>query len=172
MLYLIALSVIVGAFIVFSCSSDDHGQVRHANLVGSQEVPPVTTSATGTLTLTISDDHTRIDYQLTLVPPFTSNLRFSHIHIQQPGVNGPVVLFFCTNDPPPAGVPVPQACPTAGGTITGFLTAADFTPSAMATALGVNSFADAVTQILSGNAYANAHTVTNPSGEIRGQIGP
>src|SRR5712691_7541436 len=86
MLYLIALSTIVGGFIVFSCSSDDNnGQVRHANLVGSQEVPPVTTAATGTVTLTISDDHTRIDYQLVTVGPFTSNVRFAHIHIQQPG---------------------------------------------------------------------------------------
>jgi len=172
MLYLVALSTIVGGFIVFSCSSDDNGQVRHANLVGSQEVPPVTTAATGTLTLTISDDHTRIAYQLVTVGPFTSNVRFAHIHIQQPGVNGPVVLFFCTNDPPPTGVPAPQACPTTGGTISGSLTAADFIPSTQAANLGINTFADAVAQILSGGAYANVHTVINPSGEIRAQIGP
>ena len=172
MLYLLVLSAIVGAFIVSGCPGGDNEAVHRANLVGSQEVPPRTTAATGTVTLTINDDRTRINYQWVAVGPFTSNLTGSHIHVQQPGANGPIVLHFCTNQTPPAGVPTPQACPTAGGTIAGTLTAADFIPSAAAAALGVNTFADAVAQILSGGAYVNAHTVTNPGGEIRGQIGP
>ena len=171
MLYLIALGT-VGAFVVLGCPGGDNEQVRRANLIGSQEVPPRTTAATGAVTLTINDAQTRITYREDLVPPFTSNLTGSHIHVQQPGANGPIVLHFCTNQTPPAGVPTPQACPTAGGTITGTLTAADFIPSAAATALGVNTFADAVAQILSGGAYVNAHTEVNTGGEIRGQLGP
>ena len=173
-LSLIALGAIVGALIVSGCPGGDNEEVRHATLLGSSEVPPRTTAATGAVTLTINDARTRITYREDLVPPFTSNLTGSHIHVQQPTANGPIVLHFCTNQTPPVGVLTPQACPTAGGTITGTLTAADFIPSAAATALGVNTFADAVAQILSGStgAYANAHTVTNPSGEVRGQIGP
>ena len=174
MFSLLALGTIVGALIVSGCPGGDDGQIRRANLVGSEETPqPVTTAATGTVSLTISSDRTRIDYQLVTVGPFTSNVRFAHIHIGPAGVSGSVVLFFCTNAAPPAGVPVPQACPTTGGTVTGFLTADDFiasSASAVAAGTGASTFADAVTNILSGNAYANVHTVTNGSGEIRGQL--
>jgi len=146
-------------------------QVRHANLTGAQEVPPVVTMATGTLTLNINDVRTQIDYRLELVGPFSSDLVVAHIHAGGPiGTNVSPNLFFCTNGTPPAGVPIPpQACPTAGGIITGTLTAADFVPNS-GTAAGVNNFADAVAHILSGNAYANAHTVMFPGGEVRGQI--
>jgi len=142
-------------------------QVRHANLTGSQENPPVTTAATGTLTLTINAARTQIDYRLDTVGPFSSNVTVAHIHIGPIGTNGPVVLFFCVNGTPPANVPVPQACPVAGGTITGTLTAADFIS---APGVGVTTFPDAVAHILSGDAYANVHTMTFGGGEIRGQI--
>jgi hypothetical protein len=36
----------------------------------------------------------------------------------------------------------------------------------------VPTFADAVAAILAGNTYINVHTSLNPSGEIRGQVGP
>jgi len=172
-LYLIALSALVSAFIVSGCAGGDEQEVRRADLVGSQEVPPVTTTATGTVTLTFSADRTRIDYQLGVVGPFSSNVRFAHIHIGPVGVNGSVVLFFCTNEAPPAGVPAPPACPASGATVTGSLTGANcIATSAAAVTSGTraSTFTDAVTQILVGNAYANMHTVTNPGGEIRGQL--
>ena len=140
-----------------------------SSLTGSQEVPPRTTAATGTVTLTISSDRARITYKVVTVGPFTSDVRQAHIHVQQPDVNGPVVLFYCTNLTPLAAVPTPQPCLTAGGTITGTHTAADFISSAAASALGVNTFADIVTSILNGSTYSNVHTVTFPVGEIRGQ---
>jgi len=145
-------------------------QVRHANLTGAQETPPVTiTTATGELTLTINAARTQVDYQLDLVGPFTSNIIFAHIHIGPVATAGPVVLFFCTNMAPPIGVPAPPACPVGAGTVTGTLTAANLTPQA---GVGVTTFPDTVTHILSGDAYANVHTVNFPAGEIRGQIEP
>jgi len=174
-LYLIALSVIAGALIVSGCSGDDEdGRIRSANLNGSQERPQaVTTAATGSVALTINPDQTRIDYTLITAGPFTSNVTQAHIHIGSADVAGSIVLFFCTNLTPPANVPRPQACPTTGGTISGFLTAGDFIPSsasAIAAGTGAGTFADAVANILRGNAYANVHTVTNGGGEIRGQL--
>src|SRR5262249_33550376 len=171
-LYLFALSVIAGGLIVWGCSdnnNENNERLVGANLTGSQEVPPVTSAATGTVTLTVPDDRSHIDYTVTTVGPFTSPVLFAHIHVGQPNFGGPVVVFFCTNGAPPPNVPVPQPCPTAGGTITGTLTAADFIPGAAAAALGVNSFDDLITQLLNNNTYSNVHTQKNPAGETRGK---
>ena len=87
-------------------------------------------------------------------------------------------------DPPPAGVPVPPACPQApvGGdtaTVTGTLTAANLlVPNVANVALptqgidpGAAGFAEIVQAIRNGAAYANVHTSKVPSGEIRGALG-
>jgi len=143
------------------------GQMVQATLSGAQEVPPVTTGASGTSALTISADQTQISFSLT-----TQNITGvtqAHIHVGPAGVNGPVILFLCTNLTPPSGVPTPPTCPTSGGTVTGILTAANLIPNIGA---GINTFANAVNAILNGNAYVNVHTSQNPGGEIRGQIGP
>ena len=43
-----------------------------------------------------------------------TNVLQSHIHFGRPGLTGGIVLFLCTNlAPPPAGVPLPPACPQA-----------------------------------------------------------
>jgi YVTN family beta-propeller protein len=148
-------------------------QVRHANMTGAQEVPPVTTTAAvGTVTLTINRDRTQIDFVLEVTTSI-DNIRESHIHIAPIGANGPIVLDFCTTSlvTAPAGVPLPPTCPSAPFRITGSLTAANLRPSSAAiVGAGVNNFADAVAHILSGNAYANLHTTAFPGGEIRGQI--
>ena len=174
MLYLIALGTIVGGLIVYGCSGDDNNnvQTRTATLNASQEVPTTGSAATGTITLNFSGDHSQINYTLVTVGPFSSPVTQAHIHIQATGVNGAIVLFFCTNLAPPANVPTPQPCPTAGGTISGTLTAADFIPAPAAAPLGVTDFNSALAQILSGDAYANVHTVNFPGGEIRAQITP
>jgi hypothetical protein len=143
-------------------------QVRHANLTGAQEPPPVASAATGTLTLTISADRTQVGFTLNVNTPLAS-ITQGHIHIGPIGTNGPIVLDFCSNlTPPPAGVP---PCPVAPFTLSGTFTAANLRPSTPAIiAAGVNNFTDVVNHILSGDAYANVHTSAFPNGEIRGQI--
>ncbi len=147
-------------------------QVRHANMTGTQEVPPVTTTAVGAVTFTINEARTQVDFVLEVTTPL-DNIRESHLHIAPIGVNGPIVLDFCTTSlvPPPAVVPLPPTCPAAPFRLTGSLTAVNLRPtSAAITGAGVNNFADAVAHILSGNAYANLHTTSFPGGEIRGQV--
>ena len=150
-------------------------QVRQANLTAAQEPPPpfgpvvVTSPARGTLNLTISADRTQIDFILDISTALVGTVTQGHIHIFPVGMNGPIVLDFCTNLAAPAGVPVPPPCPTAPFTLIGSFTAANLRPGAGALA-GVNNFPDAVNHILSGDAYANVHTSTFPNGEIRGQI--
>ncbi len=126
--------------------------VQAAALDGSQEVPPVTTSASGTATVTVSGDLTRLDFSLSQTGLI--NIAETHIHFGARGVNGGPMFTLSPGD---------FASP-----LTGTLTEADFTPI-----LGVvDTFQEALGAIVSGEAYINIHTAANVGGEIRGQLGP
>ena len=173
---LLIVVVCAGSLAILSCGGgddDDDTEPLGGNLTGAQEVPPTSSSATGTVTLNISEDGTRIDFTLNVSTTLATNIREAHIHIAPIGSNGPIVLDFCTTNlvTPPANVPLPPTCPTAPFTLTGTLTAANLRPiTPQIQEAGVNNFGDAVAQINNGNAYANVHTVAFPSGEIRAQI--
>ena len=125
-----------------------------AALSGSEEVPPVSTTATGLATVTLNGEQT----ELALTLEFSglgSAPTAAHIHVGAPGANGPIVFTLAT---------APLSSP-----VSGTLTAARLEPRP---AQGINSFEDAVNAILSGNAYVNVHSEANPGGEIRGQLAP
>jgi hypothetical protein len=173
---LLAVVVCAGSLAILGCGGDDDDDTKQlsATLTGAQEVPPVNTTVSGTATLKISEDQTRIDFTLSVSTAPQSNIREAHLHIAPTGVNGPIVLDFCTTSlvSPPANVPLPPPCPPAPFTLNGSLTAANLRTltAPQIQASGVNDFDDAVTQILNGNAYANVHTVNFTGGEIRGQL--
>ncbi|HEY2997482.1 MAG TPA: CHRD domain-containing protein, partial [Acidimicrobiales bacterium] len=64
-----------------------------------------------------------------------------------------------------------QACPAAGGTITGTITAADIGAGAAAQGLAAGEFDEFVRALRSGATYVNVHSTGRPTGEIRAQIG-
>lgn len=138
-----------------------------------QEVPPVTvpSMASGAGIFTVNAERTEISYNFNFTGPFTSEPQQAHLHIGAIGDTGPVVFFLCATDtmtpaPAPAGI---QACPSmAGGNLQGTLTEMDLIPQA---AVGVETFEQALAAIIGGNAYLNLHTPSNPSGEVRGQLG-
>src|SRR5262249_47264524 len=112
-----------------------------------------------------------IDYELTY-RDLSSDVTQAHIHFGRPAITGQIVLFLCTNLTPPAGVPVPQACPAGGGTITGTLTAADvIARPTQGIDGGAAGLAEVIEAIRAAAAYANVHTTTFPTGEIRGRLG-
>lgn len=155
----------LGKWLVRGSSSIDQPVVR---LSGANEVPPVASDARGFAMVNINEAGDAIDYALMIDQAPATAFEQAHIHVGASGVNGPIILFLCTNlGNAPAGVTVP-ACPTATGLVEGTLAAADLIPQAEQ---GIDAFADALAAIRSGNAYVNAHTVANPGGEIRGQIG-
>lgn len=123
-----------------------------ASLSGDQEVPPVTTTASGTATVNIITDSevTEINYEVTY-SGLSGPLAASHIHCGPPGVAAGIMLPFVIGPSP----------------FSGTLTEADF-----AACGSVTTFAGALDAIRAGNTYVNLHTALNPPGEIRGQLKP
>jgi hypothetical protein len=128
--------------------------VFQATLSGSEEVPPVSTGATGLATVTLNGEQTELAVTLEF-SGLGSSPAAAHIHVGARGANGPIVFTLATA---PLSSPVRRT-----------LTAADLEPRP---AQGIRSFEDAVDAILSGNAYVNVHSASNPGGEIRGQLAP
>ncbi len=116
------------------------------SLNGTQEVPPVTTSATGKGTLVV-DDVTG-DILISYVTHNVANANAAHIHTGLgPGTNGaPIVTFFL--DPNFDGAGTNLAAPPAGTQMT----------------------AGDVSDFLINFLYFNVHSTGNPGGEIRGDI--
>jgi hypothetical protein len=142
-----------------------------AEFSGYQETPLTINSAgSGEFTATIHDNGTAITYQLTYRDLSTAVTQ-AHIHFGRPAISGMIVLFLCTNGTPPAGVPTPPICPPAPATVTGTLTAADvIARPAQGIDAGAAGFTEMLEAIRAGAAYANVHTVLQPSGEIRARL--
>ena len=166
MRYMILLGVMGG---LVATAPTAKAQQIGALLTGYEEVPSVSTTASGEFTATVSPDGSTIAYTETysgLQAPITQ----SHIHVGQTAVNGSVVIFLCQTqaNPDPTGL-APQ-CPQEG-TVSGTITSANVIAGATATQqLAAKDLAAVVTAIQAGAAYANVHTTASPGGEIRGQI--
>jgi hypothetical protein len=134
-----------------------------AELSGDEEVPAVTTEATGSAELTLSGN--QLTY--TIEVENLQNAAVAHIHIAPAGQNGPVRLNLC-------GTGAPQPACTSG---TGVLAAGTNGTTVGTPAITFDSLLSAMR---TGGAYVNVHTNAagctpgeqgcNPGGEIRGQI--
>jgi hypothetical protein len=141
-------------------------EVHTVRLNGLQEVPTVSTPASGQLRLDIHSDETQIDYELTY-QGISTHVLFAHIHIGAAGTTGGVVLFLCDNQgAAPTATP---ACPEGSGTVTGTLTADDIVPQP-AQGIAAGQFDEIITMIRLGGAYGNLHSDQSQAGEIRGNL--
>jgi hypothetical protein len=153
---------------ITACGDDDDPTEQGANfsatLSGGEEVPAVSTPATGTATFSVSGS--QINYTVNVIG--LENPVVSHIHIAPPGENGPVRLNLCGT-----GAPVPD-CATGDGVLAA---------GSNGTTVGSPpiSFDELVAAMQAGDAYVNVHTDDGQppsntgqgdmaSGEIRGQI--
>lgn len=131
-----------------------------ANLSGSNEVPPVTTTGSGIAIFQVLPvGHQQVmSYQLNLKN--ITGVTGVHIHSGKQGENGPVVagLFNPSMSAPPTGA------------INGRLVAGTLTSSELTGPLHGNEISALVNMIRSGGAYVNVHTTQNQNGEVRGQI--
>jgi hypothetical protein len=143
---------------------DDH-RIR-VKLDGYEEVPALSSQASGRFRVTVDRRAQQIRYELSY-EGFASAVTQAHIHFGQRGVNGGIAAFLCSNlGNGPAGT---QACPTPAGTISGTLRPADVIgPTGQGIAAG--EFAEFLEAIDEGVTYVNVHTVERPGGEIRAQL--
>ncbi len=148
-------------------ASDPPGFDFHADLVGFQEVPSVSTSARGTFDARLAGDLQSIEYTLTF-SGLSSAVQQGHIHFAQIAVNGPIVIWLCgtTALPGPAGTPT---CPQSGS-VSGTITSLSVLASPATQQLAAGDLARIIAALRASSAYANVHTANSPGGEIRGQI--
>lgn len=142
-------------------------------LVGYEEVPSVSTTGRGEFQARINKAGDAVEYTLHYTD-LEGTVQQSHIHIGNPGVNGGITVFLCSNQGNgPAGT---QPCPTPPATITGTITAADVSPNIPATqaarnqGLNTGEFDEFLAALRAGALYVNVHSSTWQGGEIRSQI--
>ena len=165
----LALTMCALAAVATAAVADDrHNITRYAtNLETYQEVPALSTPASGRFRAVLNERDQTIEYELSYTG-LSSAVAQAHIHFGQRGVNGGIMVFLCTNaGNGPAGT---QACPgPTQGSISGTLAPADVIgPAGQGIAAG--EFAELVAALRRGVAYANVHTANFPAGEIRGQV--
>ena len=137
-------------------------------LTGYEETASaVSTTGSGTFTARISNDESRIDWQLTY-SDLEGAVQQAHIHFGQKSVTGPISVFLCTNlGNGPAGT---QPCPAPPATISGTITAADVTNLANDRGISAGELDELLQAMRAGVTYVNVHSTRWPGGEIRSQI--
>jgi hypothetical protein len=154
---IVGMGTIVGA---------DNTKARET-LTGYEEVPALSTPGSGEFRLQLNKAGDALSYTLTF-SGLESDATQAHIHFENRTNNGQIVVFLCSNlGNGPAGT---QACPAAGGTITGTIMAADVGGGAAGQGLAAGEFAEFVNAIRAGATYVNVHSVNRPTGEIRAQL--
>jgi hypothetical protein len=155
------LAMLLAAIGVGAAVAGDGGGDARAKLKGYEEVPAVSTVASGKFKAKIDRSAQIIEYELSY-RDLEANALFAHIHLGQRTANGGVSVFLCGGgDKPP--------CPPTAGTVEGTIDPADVIgPANQGIAPG--EFVELVRAIRAGVTYANVHSSKFPGGEIRGQI--
>jgi subtilisin-like proprotein convertase family protein len=140
-------------------------EVFTADLTGAQEVGPVVTTAFGNATLLLNPAANRLEMTIELVgldldgmqtPDTSDDVTGLHIHNAAFGLNGGIVfgLIAPNND-------------LNGDLIIDAANSRVYSAWDLAEGLGPQ-----LVNLRNGDLYINVHTVGNPTGEVRGQIGP
>jgi len=145
----LASVAIAGTMFLSSCDKDDDNNIpRNSKYTisgaadGAQEVPPVTTSATGSLTGSYDTVSKQLIYSITWTG-LSGDVTASHFH--GPALAGEDAL------------PMQDIAIVTNG-------------MAGSTADTITASNDLHTALLAGKVYYNLHTALNPGGEIRGQV--
>lgn len=163
---LLAYVSVVAFFATAVLVAQSRAMSVRARLVGFQEVPAISTPATGEFRGKIGPREAELTYELQY-SGLLGSITQAHIHFGQRSVNGGIMIWLCgtTTNPGPSGTPV---CPTEGKVSRTIGPADVIGPTGQGISPG--EFAEAMRAIRDGVAYANVHSTMWPGGEIRGQI--
>ena len=143
-----------------------------ARLNGGEEVPAVSTTATGQFVMVFMPVSQMANYSLSYAN-LQGTVTQAHIHIGQPGVTGGISIWLCGTPALPGPAGTPTCTGTTTGVVKGSITSASVIgpPAQLITAGQLN---EAIRMIRLGLAYVNVHTDAAAggvgSGEIRGVI--
>jgi hypothetical protein len=151
---LLAVGVLLAALVVVPAMVAAQAVQYRATLNGASEVPPTTSTATGTFTASLDEAAGTITWTLSV--PSITNAIAAHLHQAAPTAAGPIVLNLYV---PPSGT-APVGSLNVSGT------------SRQTDVIGplAGNFAGFVAALKAGNIYVNVHTTQNPPGEIRGTV--
>jgi len=139
----------------------------HVQLTSYEEVPALSSAASGRFRAFIDDAAGTIRYEL-VYSGLTGNVLMGHIHFGQLSVNGGISIWLCQTADfvDPSGL-----APTCvqSGAVTGLLTQANVVGPA-GQGIAPAQFDEIVAAIRAGVAYVNVHSSTFGGGEIRGQL--
>ena len=143
-------------------SADSQEREFRARLDGGHETPAISTSAKGAFRASLNPAGNELTFELEYSGLEGGNTLFAHVHIGQKGSAGGVMFFLCGGDSKPA-------CPNGQGLVTGTVNASNIVGPA-GQGISAGEFDEAIRAMRNGLAYANVHTASYMSGEIRGQI--
>lgn len=143
-----------------ACDDDGTGVILETffadPIAGDLEVPPVVTDASGFAVF--GWDGTTMFYEIAIIDSI-ADVTAAHIHEGAPGENGGVLVTLFTG--PAGGTTVPDS--------TYLVSNGSFTVPDAASGITIDELLDLMR---AEDTYVNIHTVTNPGGEIRGEVEP
>lgn len=152
-------------------------QMRSERLLGGNENPPVISEGSGTFLARLRED--RIAFRLRYdVASGESDALQAHLHIANPGNNGGIVAFLCSNLANTPEGATERGCPPSPGEVTGDIVAEDVQavvegePPDEVIIIEEGDLEGLQRLIDQSSVYANVHTDNHPAGEIRGQMNP
>src|SRR5687767_7565122 len=134
--------VIVSALLAaFPATNAVAGDEVRARLTGYQEVPSVSTVASGRFQADIHPDGQAFDWELEF-SGLQGTVQQAHIHFAQKSVNGAIVVWLCqtATNPGPAGT---ATCPPSG-TVSGTAMAANVGPGSSTQQLTAGEIAEVI----------------------------
>ena len=159
--------ILSGLFLTATLALPVDAAIFSATLSGDQEVPPVSSVATGSASLILNEPQNRLEISIQFTgldldgnqtPQTDDDVTAAHIHRAPAGANGPVVFGFINpnNDQNDDLI----VDPAAGTIFSGW----DLNEGNNTT------LAAELSNLFNENLYVNIHSVEFPAGEIRGQI--
>jgi hypothetical protein len=147
-------------------------QEKSETLLGGNENPPVISDGSGSFEVQFGGDSAtfRLFYD---VASEGSDVTQAHWHIENPGNNGGIVVWFCANPPIEAPEGTPE-CPPSPAELAGDIVAADVQAVAAGDPpveiIAAGDLEGLQRLIEQGSVYVNVHSDNHPPGEVRGQM--